>query len=100
MQGFKDGLLVGIFQFSATAAKLTRQVKPDTIFELAAINALIRPGPAALGSDQPWLRDASTARSRSPTGTRGRPRAHLGYTFGELVFQEQLIEVVHHLGGL
>jgi DNA polymerase III alpha subunit len=25
---------------------------------------------------------------------------YLGYTFGVLVFQEQLIEVVHHLGGL
>lgn len=98
MQGFKDGLLVGVFQFSATAAKLTRQVKPDNVLELAAINAGIRPGPRGVGADQ---RFAHRKNGREET-TYWHPSLEpfLDYTFGEMFFQEQLMEVVHHLGGL
>lgn len=98
MQGFKDGLLVGIFQFSATAARLTRQLKPDTVLDLALINAGIRPGPRGVGADQ---RAARRKTGLEPV-TYWHPslEPYLDYTYGEMFFQEQLIEVVHHLGGL
>lgn len=103
MQGFKDGLLVGIFQFSATAAKLTRQVKPDNVLELAAINAGIRPGPRGAGADQRFARRKNNQAPMALMAT-GLPlgvlEPFLDYTFGEMFFQEQLIEVVHHLGGM
>jgi DNA polymerase-3 subunit alpha len=98
MQGFKDGLLVGIFQFSATAAKLTRQLKPDNVLDLALINAGIRPGPRGVGADQ----RAARRKNRLEPITYWHPSLEpfLDYTYGEMFFQEQLIEVVHHLGGL
>lgn len=98
MQGFKDGLLVGIFQFSATAQKLTRQIKPDNILELAAINALIRPGPRGAGSDQRFHRRKN---GHDPVVYwHSSLEPFLDYTFGELVFQEQLVELVASLGGM
>ncbi len=98
MQGFKDGLLIGVFQFSATAMKLTRQIKPDNIFDLAAINALIRPGPRGVGLDQSY--------SRRKNGQEDVVCWHpvldpvFDYSYSLMVFQEQLVEAVHHLGGL
>lgn len=98
MQGFKDGLLVGIFQFSATAAKLTRQLKPDTVLDLALINAGIRPGPRGAGAD---VRAARRKNGLDPIAYwHPSLEPYLNYTYGEMFFQEQLIEVVHHLGGL
>lgn len=98
MRGFGDGLLAGVFQFSATAAKLTRQVKPSSIFDLAAINALIRPGPRGNGYDQAFVRRKN---GKEPiTYWHEKLEPYLDYTLGLMVFQEQLIEVVAHLGGL
>lgn len=98
MQGFKDGLLIGVFQFSATAQKLTRQVKPDNIFDLAAINALIRPAARTTGADQTYAR---RKRGEEET-TYWHPLLQpiLGFTYGVVAFQESLMEVVHKLGGL
>jgi DNA polymerase-3 subunit alpha len=98
MQGFKDGLLVGIFQFSATASKLTRQIKPDNVLELAAINALIRPGPRGAGADQRFHQRKHGHLALEYWHPSLEP--FMDYTYAEMVFQEQLIEVVHHLGGL
>lgn len=98
MQTFKDGLLVGIFQFSATASRLTRQVKPDNILDLAVINAGIRPGPRGVGADQRFARRKNGKEETTYWHPKLAP--FLDYTFGEMFFQEQLIEVVHHLGGL
>lgn len=98
MQGFKDGMLVGVFQFSATAAKLTRQIRPETLFDLDAINALIRPGPRGMGLDQRYARRKN---GEEPV-TYWHPdlEPHLNFSYGTLCYQESLIEVVHHLGGL
>ncbi len=98
MQGFKDGLLIGIFQFSATAQKLTRQVKPDNIFDLAAINALIRPGPRGVGLDQTYARRKNGEEPITYWHPSLEP--YLDFSYGVMAFQESLIEVVHHLGGL
>ena len=98
MQVFKDGLLVGIFQFSATAARLTRRLQPDNIFELAAINALIRPGPRGAGMDEEFVERKHDRKEREIWHPSLEP--FLDYTLNLMVFQEQLIEVVHRLGGL
>lgn len=98
MQGFADGKLVGIFQFSATASTLTRKLKPTNILDLALINAGIRPGPRGVGADQ---RAARRKNGLEPvTYWHEMLEPYMDYTYGEMFFQEQLIEVVHHLGGL
>lgn len=98
MEIFKQGYLVGVFQFSAVAAKLTRQVKPDNLFDLAAINALIRPGPRTAGLDQQY----ALRKNGVEETTYWHPILEpiLGFTYGVVAFQESLMEVVHKLGGL
>lgn len=98
MQGFADGKLVGIFQFSATASNLTRKLKPTSVLDLALINAGIRPGPRGVGADQRAARRKSGLEPIEYWHPALEP--FLNYTYGEMFFQEQLIEVVHHLGGL
>jgi DNA polymerase-3 subunit alpha len=98
MKGFSEGWLVGIFQFGATANKLTRQIKPDNIFDLSAINALIRPGPRGVGLDQAYARRKNG--QEEITYWHSVLENYLDFSYGILAFQEQLIEVVHHLGGL
>jgi DNA polymerase-3 subunit alpha len=98
MKAFGDGLLAGVFQFSATAARLTRKVKPTSIFDLAAITALIRPGPRGVGYDQKFVERKHGREEVTYWHQKLEP--YLDYTLGLMVFQEQLIEVVHQLGGL
>jgi DNA polymerase-3 subunit alpha len=98
MQKFADGQFVGVFQWSGVAGTMTRKAKPKTILDLSAINALIRPGAAGANLDAQWVR-----RMRGEEEvTYWHPvlEPYLGYTKGVLTFQEQLIEVAHHLGGL
>ncbi len=98
MKGFADGRLVGIFQFSATAQHLTKRLQPEHIFDLAAINALIRPGPRGAHMDQDYV---ERKHGRQPAEAwHSNLDPYLSYTLGLMVFQEQLIEVVHQLGGL
>jgi DNA polymerase-3 subunit alpha len=98
MDIFKQGYLVGVFQFSATAAKLTRRLQPDSIFDLASINALIRPGPRGAGMDESFVERKHEREERSIWHPVLEP--YLDYTQNLMVFQEQLIEVVHRLGGI
>ncbi len=98
MRIFHDGLLVGVFQFSATAARLTRKVKPDNLFDLASINALIRPGPRGAGMDADYVERKHGRQERSIWHPLLEP--YLNHTQNLMVFQEQLVEVVHRLGGL
>jgi DNA polymerase-3 subunit alpha len=98
MERFKEGQFVGVFQWSGVAASITRKAAPKTILDLAAINALIRPGPRGAGLDEQWVR---RMRGDEPT-TYWHPvlEPFLGRTLGVSCFQEDLIEVAHHLGGL
>lgn len=98
MRGFADGLLTGIFQFGKSARSITRRLKPDNGFDLAAINALIRPGPRGAGVDADYVERKQGRQETTYWHESLEP--FLDYTYGLLVFQEQLIEAAHHLGGL
>lgn len=98
MRGFSEGWLVGVFQFSATASKLTRQIKPENIFDLSAINALIRPGPRGAGLDQTYARRKNGQEETTYWHPMLEPL--LNFFHGVVIFQENLMEIVHQLGGL
>ena len=64
------GEATGVFQFESSGMReALRQVKPTEFEDLIALVALYRPGPDAVHPE--LRRPQGTARSRSPTSTRG-----------------------------
>jgi DNA polymerase-3 subunit alpha len=94
---FDFGLTTGIFQMdaSATGRSLCKRVKPRSVDDLAFIVAVNRPGPLIAGSDTKYI-----------AGKNGEPityahetvQAVTGNTFGEFIYQEQVIQYFQEIG--
>ncbi|MFM7051016.1 MAG: DNA polymerase III subunit alpha, partial [Planctomycetota bacterium] len=87
----------GVFQFeSGGMKKLLAGMQPDRLEDLIAANALFRPGPMDLIPDY-------NARKHARQEV---PRVHevvdrfTAETYGIMVYQEQVMQVLHHLGGI
>ena len=94
---FRRGDTSGIFQFeSGGMRKLLMEMQPDRLEDLIAANALYRPGPMDLIPDY-------NARKH---GKQGVPSVHeivdryTEETYGIMVYQEQVMQVLHGLGGI
>jgi DNA polymerase-3 subunit alpha len=94
---FARGDTNGVFQFeSGGMKKLLVDMKPDRLEDLIAANALFRPGPMDLIPDY-------NARKH---GRQAVPKVHdvverfTAETYGIMVYQEQVMQVLHHLGGI
>ncbi|MBG80350.1 MAG: DNA polymerase III subunit alpha [Phycisphaerae bacterium] len=92
---FRRGETAGVFQFeSGGMRQLLQQMKPDRLEDLIAANALYRPGPME-------LIDEYCARKH---GTSPVPEvqpivdALTAETYGIMVYQEQVMQIVHQLG--
>lgn len=93
----EKGLTVGLFQVEEKAGvkELCRKIKPRNVEELALITALNRPGPLIAGSDRRYLK-----------GRNGEEVNYIhplvekvaGDTYGEFVYQEQVIQLFRELG--
>jgi DNA polymerase-3 subunit alpha len=87
----------GVFQFeSGGMRRLLTEMQPDRLEDLIAANALFRPGPMSLIPEY-------NARKH---GRQPVPRLHeavdplLAETYGIMVYQEQVMQVLHLLGGI
>lgn len=94
---FRRGATSSIFQFESDGMKnMLRAMKPDRLEDLIAANALYRPGPMALIDDY-----VARKHRRSPV-----PKIHeivdrfTEETYGIMIFQEQVMQIVHELGGI
>ncbi len=94
---FRRGDTTGVFQFESPGMKrLLVEMKPDRLEDLIAANALFRPGPMDLIPDY----------NRRKHGTEDVPVIHpiitqyTGETYGVMVYQEQVMQIVHGLGGI
>jgi DNA polymerase-3 subunit alpha len=94
---FRRGDTVGVFQFESPGMRrLLIEMKPDRLEDLIAANALFRPGPMDLIPDY----------NRRKHGQAEVPRVHdvvdryTGETYGVMVYQEQVMQIVHGLGGI
>ncbi len=94
---FRRGETGGIFQFESGGMRKTiAEMQPDRLEDLIAANALFRPGPMELIGDY-CLRKA---------GKQAVPRVHevvdrlTAETYGVLVYQEQIMQVLHQLGDI
>ncbi|MCA9299768.1 MAG: DNA polymerase III subunit alpha, partial [Phycisphaerales bacterium] len=94
---FRRGDTTGVFQFeSGGMRRLLTEMKPDRLEDLIAANALFRPGPMDLIPDY----------NRRKHGQDTVPRVHpivdrfTDETYGVMVYQEQVMQIVHELGGI
>lgn len=92
-----DGRFSGIFQFTGQALKsLTKQVTIETLDDMVSITALARPGPMATGGANAWVR----RRIGQEAVTTAHPMLTelTKDTYGVVVFQETVMNVVRVLG--
>jgi len=94
---FRRGDTSGVFQFESTGMRqLLREMQPDRLEDLIAANALFRPGPMDLIPEY-------NARKH---GQRDVPNVHpivdefTAETYGIMVYQEQVMQIVHGLGDI
>ncbi|MEM9166882.1 MAG: DNA polymerase III subunit alpha [Planctomycetota bacterium] len=94
---FQRGETAGVFQFeSGGMRRLLIEMKPDRLEDLIAANALFRPGPMDLIPDY----------NKRKHGQAQVPAVHpivdtfTAETYGVMVYQEQVMQIVHELGGI
>ena len=94
---FRRGDTMGVFQFeSGGMRKLLVDMKPDRLEDLIAANALFRPGPMDLIPD---YNARKHGRQSVPT-VNPKVDELVAETYGIMVYQEQVMQVLHHLGGI
>ena len=94
---FRRADTTGVFQFeSGGMRRLLAEMKPDRLEDLIAANALFRPGPMDLIPDYNLRKH----------GEQPVPTVHeivdrfTAETYGVMVYQEQVMQIVHELGGI
>ncbi|HMN96993.1 MAG TPA: DNA polymerase III subunit alpha [Phycisphaerales bacterium] len=94
---FRRADTAGVFQFeSGGMRKLLADMRPDRIEDLIAANALFRPGPMDLIPEY-----NARKHGRQPV-PQSHPivERHTAETYGIMVYQEQVMQVLHGLGGI
>lgn len=97
MSGFANGYTIGIFQFGSRGiTNLLRDINPDVAFDLAAANALYRPGPMKGGVTWDYAK-----RKRGGEFDTWHPaiKPILSETYGLVTYQEQVMEIAKQIGG-
>lgn len=97
IRGFRDGDVVGVFQFDGRAMRSVNSgVVPDNFMEICDINALARPGPLHSGATAEYI-DAKHGR-KEPVSYHPIVDRITEHTHGQVVYQEQILQVVRELG--
>jgi DNA polymerase-3 subunit alpha len=95
----KSGKCMGCFYIESPAMRgLLQKLHCDTYIHLVAVSSIIRPGVAKSGMMKEYIR-----RFHAPESFKYlHPvfEAHLGETFGVMVYQEDVMKIVHHFAGL
>lgn len=98
LEAFKRNDVVGIFQFEGRATRLVcRDVAPDYFQHLADINALSRPGPLFSGMAAAYV-EVKHGR-RNAESYHPIVDANTDYTYGQIIYQEQVLRIIRELGG-
>ena len=93
-----DGDTTGVFQLESSGMKdLCKRIKPDSIDDITAINALYRPGPMESGMHDEFV---EIKHGRKPeTYTFEELRPVLKDTYGIIVYQEQVMNIARTVAG-
>ncbi len=98
MSVFGEGRTDAVFQFESSGMQeICRKLKPKSLEDLSALNALYRPGPLDGGMVEEFIqrhRGQKTVRYLVP-----EMKEILSNTFGVLVYQEQIMQLAQKLAG-
>ena len=95
---FADGLLNAVFQFESSGmVEICRKLKPESLEDLSALNALYRPGPLDGGMVDDYI-NRRHGRDKV-TYIVPQMREILENTYGILVYQEQIMQLAQLLAG-
>ena len=99
LRAFEIADVTGIFQFEGRTTKMVcQEMAPKTFMDLAAINALSRPGPLHSGSTGDYLAVRK--------GQQKREDIHpliakiCEFTEGQIIYQEQILQICGDIGKL
>lgn len=93
---FASGNTKGVFQFESDGMRdLLTRLKPDSLNDLIAANALYRPGPMILIDDYIQRKHGAKWEPLHPI-----IEEILGDTYGIMVYQEQVSRIVNRLGNI
>ena len=90
--------VTGIFQYEGgTTRQVTRDVLPTNFDELAACNALSRPGPYYGGQTKEYI----AVKNGEKDWERIHPNfdQHVEWTYGQIVYQEQIMFILRDVAG-
>lgn len=95
----KKGKTLGVFQIESSGmSALLKQLSPSTLEDLIAALSLYRPGPLDSGMTEQYLkRKAGQAQIEYP---HQRLQSILKDTYGVILYQEQVMQVVSAIAGL
>lgn len=97
IEGFRDGDVVGIFQFDGRAMRsVNTGVVPDNFMEICDCNALARPGPLHSGATADYI-DAKHGRKKA-VHYHDLVDEITKHTQYQVVYQEQILQIVRGLG--
>ncbi|CDM64813.1 DNA polymerase III subunit alpha [Pyrinomonas methylaliphatogenes] len=98
MRLFAEGRTEAIFQFESPGMQeICRRLKPKNLEDLAALNALYRPGPLDGGMVEDFI-----ARHHGERAVRyivPQMKGILANTYGIIVYQEQIMQLAQQLAG-
>ena len=95
---FADGLLNAIFQFESSGmVEICRKLKPESLEDLSALNALYRPGPLDGGMVDDYIERRHGRRKVQYIVPQ--MKENLENTYGILIYQEQIMQLAQNLAG-
>lgn len=98
MEAFRKGDVLGIFQFEGiTTRRILKQVNPTVFQHLSDVNALSRPG----ADDKAYVHNKNNFGDKQIEMEFLHPimAQHLSWTYGVVVYEEQILMILRDLGG-
>ena len=94
----RSGETLGMFQIESSGMQdLNKRLKPDSFEDLIAVLALYRPGPMESGMLDSFIERKHGREAIKYTFDVMKPI--LKNTYGVIVYQEQVMQIVQHVGG-
>ena len=95
-----DGKTVGVFQLESSGMQdLCKRIKPGSIDDITAINALYRPGPMGMGMHLKFAEIKNKINGAVEEYPFEELKPVLRDTYGIIVYQEQVMNVARVIGG-
>lgn len=98
LRGFQENDCVGIFQYDGWAMRsVNGSLKPENFDEVAAVNALARPGPLHSNASSEYVEVKRG--QREPSIQHPLLDPIVAPTRGQIIYQEQILRILREIGG-